>query len=77
MFESMEETYRKTAQQDSSLWKWITIDQEGTVKETLMTQEGVFNSMPEIYPRFFRNFGVVEMTLRQGNGTTITLKKVR
>lgn len=77
MFETMQELYRKTAQQDSSLWKWITIDQKGEVGLTLMTQEGVFNSMPEIYPRFFKNFDVTEMTLRQSNGTTIVLKKVR
>jgi hypothetical protein len=32
---------------------------------------------PEINPRFFHNFGVVELTIRQDNGNQIKLVRVR
>jgi hypothetical protein len=72
------ETNRKTAENMSDLWRWITIDIEGNVKsEELMTQVQIFSSLPEINPRFFNNFGVVELTIRQRNGTQIKIMKVR
>ena len=77
MPELMMERFRELAGQDDSIWMWVTIDHEGKTSNTLMTQEGVLNSIPEINPRFFPNFGVVELTIRQQNGTTVTLKKVR
>ena len=71
------EKYRDLARKDDSIWMWVVIDQEGKTNNTLMTQEDVLTSLPEINPRFFPNFGLVELTLRQQSGTTITLKKVR
>ena len=75
--ELLMERYRDLARRDDSVWMWVVIDQEGKTSSTLMTQEDVLTSMPEINPRFFPNFGLVELTLRQQSGTTITLKKVR
>lgn len=76
MFKELSDTYRSIAKQDQSLWKWISIDHEGNVSETLMTQEGVYNCMPEVNPKFFIHFGVKELIIRQ-TSTTLILKKVR
>lgn len=71
---------KKEARQINTLWKCIVITQDGTVRPgsgKVYAQDDVFRMHPEISPRFFENFGVVELTIRQGNGNQIKLMKVR
>jgi hypothetical protein len=76
---AVHERMERAAKQDTtSLWRYIVIDGEGnTQKNPLMNQAEVFEMFPEINPRWFGNFGVVELTIRQSNGTQLILKKVR
>jgi hypothetical protein len=75
---AVHERMERAAKQISSLWRYIVIDDEGnTQKNPLMGQDDVFRMFPEINPRWFDNFGVVELTIRQANGTQLILKKVR
>jgi hypothetical protein len=65
----------KAARQISSLWRYIVIDGEGnTQKNPLMDQSDLFRMFPEVAPNFFGNFGVVELVIRQENGTQLILK---
>jgi hypothetical protein len=79
MFETVMETNRKTAENMSDLWTWITIDDGGNVivEPKTMTQVDLFGSLPEINPKFFNNFGADEINIRQKNGTLIIIKRVR
>jgi hypothetical protein len=75
---AVHERMERAAKQISSLWRYIVIDGEGnTQKNPLMGQDDVFRMFPEINPRWFENFGIVELTIRQKNGTQLILKKVR
>jgi hypothetical protein len=75
---AVHERMKRAARQISSLWRYIVIDDEGnTQKNPLMAQDDVFRMFPEINPRWFENFGIVELTIRQKNGTQLILKKVR
>jgi hypothetical protein len=76
---AVHERMERAAKQDTtSLWRYIVIDGEGnTQKNPLRNQAEVFKMFPEINPRWFGNFGVVELNIRQANGTQLILKKVR
>ena len=70
--------FKAQAKQMSSLWRYVIIDTEGIVtKNPILDQSDIFRMFPEINPRFFDNFGVVELTIRQGNGNQLKLMKVR
>mgnify|MGYP001361151447 CR=1 FL=1 len=72
------EMHREIAAGMSDLWRYIVIDHEGnTQKNPLTTQSELLNMFPEINPRFFHNFGITELVIRQANGTQLILKKVR
>jgi hypothetical protein len=72
------ERMKKTARQISNLWRYIVIDADGnTQKNPLMAQDDLFRMFPEVAPNFFGNFGVVELVIRQKNGTQLILKRVR
>jgi len=74
----VQERNKKTAREISSLWRYIVINGEGnTQKNPILAQDDLFRMFPEVAPRFFDNFGVVELTIRQANGTQLILKKVR
>jgi hypothetical protein len=76
--QAVHERMEKAARQISSLWRYIIIDPEGNVKKhPIMAQDDIFRMFPEINPRWFENFGVVELTIRQKNGDQIKLMKVR
>jgi hypothetical protein len=76
--QNVHQLYTDVARQISSLWRYIVIDGEGnTQKNPLMDQSDLFRMFPEVAPNFFGNFGVVELVIRQENGTQLILKKVR
>ncbi len=68
------------AKQISTLWRYIVIDGVSglrTGSNKIYAQDDIFRMMPEINPRFFANFGVAELTIRQKNGTQIIIQRVR
>jgi hypothetical protein len=68
--------YENTAHNMPYLWRWITIDTFGNVqKGGLKTQKELFDMVPEINPRFFDNFGVDELSVRQRNGSQIIIRR--
>jgi hypothetical protein len=71
--------FENIAHNRDELWRWITIDAQGNVKHDngIMTQVDLVHAIPEINPSFFRNFGVVEMTIRQRSGMQVKIMKVR
>ncbi len=72
------EMFKKQAASMRDVWRLVRIDSNGRATGgNIMAQLEVFKSFPEINPRFFENFGVVELTIRQANGTQIKLMKVR
>jgi hypothetical protein len=78
MPEKIMNRFKAIAREMPDLWRFIFIDKKGNVqKHPLMTQDEVLQMFPEINPRFFHNFGVVELTIRQDNGNQIKLVRVR
>jgi hypothetical protein len=71
--------FRAIAHDMTDLWRWFSYDQDGNVSKAvhLMTQTELLNSLPEINPRFFKNFGVDEMVIRQKSGSTVVIKRAR
>ena len=78
MPENIHKRFQAIAAEMPDLWRYIVIDHEGnTQKNPLATQSELLNMFPEINPRFFHNFGITELVIRQANGTQLILKKVR
>jgi hypothetical protein len=79
MPEHTQKRFEAIAHNREELWRWITIDGKGNVKDSagIMTQVELFHAIPEINPSFFRNFGVVELTIRQKSGIQVKIMRVR
>ena len=77
---------RKYAQGCGAGWRVTVIDEEGKSEQwesspgsgyTIFSQEKIFNSFPEINPRFFVNFNVNELVIRQHGGKKqIIIKRI-
>jgi hypothetical protein len=72
--------YKAIAEDMTDLWRWFSYDKDGNVSKAnhLMTQTELLNSLPEINPRFFHNFDVDELVIRQKkSGATVVIKRAR